>query len=209
MSWITIADGLELSLTYPKVDGLCYRQLAHHIAQIVRFNGAACRPYSVAEHSLLVLHIAEKHLNLDVHGQFASLCHDLHEGITGDQATPTKAEIGQGWHAFETKFEHMVAVHLQMLTARFANSTAIIVADRMALAMEREQLLPKVQPNGYPSTPWPSLAKVPVLTDIDLMDRDRVAMTWQDWREMFIEHYQALDFGRREPKAVAATPEAA
>lgn len=198
MTWITMSDGQEVSLKYPRAEDLCFRRLAHNISQINRFNGSAVRPYSVAEHSLLVLHIAQKHLNLTPGGMFATLNHDLHEGLTGDQTTPSKTEIGPGWHAFESKFEHLVTCHLQMVTDRYANVVAIATADRMAMAMERDQLLPKFQPNGLPSTPWPSLAKVPLLTDVDLMEPWRLSMTWDGWRDAFIEHHIALDRLRRQ-----------
>lgn len=207
MTWMTMCDGYEMSLAYPKQHELCFKRLAHNISQINRFNGACVRPYSVAEHSLLVLEIAEKHLQLDVFGLFAALNHDLHEGITGDQTTPTKRQVGPAWDAFEVRFEHLVGNELHMLTARVANHEAIQKADRMALAMEREQLLPKIQPNGNPSTPWPMLARVTAPTDVDLMHPMRTRMTWDDWREAFIERFVELDTARR--LHVPATQEAA
>lgn len=205
MSWITMADGHEVSLPYPRVEDFDVPRLAHNISNINRFNGATCRPYSVAEHSLLVLEIADKHLHLDVHGQMYALCHDLHEGITGDQATPSKAEIGPGWAAFEDRYAHLLAQKLCLITAKFLNTAAVLVADRMALAIERDQLLPKVQPNGVPSTPWPCLARVPLLTDVDLMDHSRLRMTWQDWRDAFIERYAELAYARQEKAAELAS----
>lgn len=193
MSWIIMKDGQEVSLAYPRAEDIKAERLAHNISQIVRFNGSACRQYSVAEHSLLVLEIAQTVLGLDVHGQFYALCHDLHEGITGDQTTPSKDVIGRGWHAFEHHFEHMVANELSMVTAKHLHTAAVAVADRMALAIERHQLLPHHQPNGLPSTPWAVLADVQLLTHIDLMSPVRVNRTWQQWRDAWLERFHELN----------------
>lgn len=209
MSWITLPDGHEMSLSWPRHDDIDVRRLAHSISQIVRFNGATCRPYSVAEHSLLVLHIARHHLGLDVHGQLAALVHDLHEAITGDQASPTKAEIGPGWGFFEAKMERLVIEKLGLVTARYANTAAIVTADMMALAIERTQLMPSTQPNGMPSTPWPCLARVPLINDVNLMSTERTGKTWVDWRDEFVAAYDQLDAERRTALAARSGAELA
>lgn len=199
MAWITMSNGGEMSMDYPRQEDMQVEAMAHSIAQIVRYNGHACRPYSVAEHSLLVMRIARDHLQLDVHGLFYALCHDLHEALTGDQTSPSKERIGQGWHAFEGHFAHEVALSLGMLTAKHNNIANVVTADRMAMAVERDQLLPKVQPNGRPSTPWPMLAKVPLITDVNLMSPERVQATWEFWRDEWLRAFYALDAARRSP----------
>lgn len=68
--------------------------IAHSLAQINRF-GHASRPYSVAEHSLLVCEIV-KSMGLDCHAQRAALMHDAHEAFTGDVATPHQSRAGGG-----------------------------------------------------------------------------------------------------------------
>jgi hypothetical protein len=198
MSWIVLADGHETSLDFTSPDDYQPERIAHSLANINRYNGHALRPYSVAEHSLLVLDIAERILGLDVFGQIAALTHDYHESVTGDQATPTKAKIGPGWRTFEAHHAHLVALRFRCHTAMLANHAAIRKADLIALATEREQLLPKLQPNGKPCTPWPVLAGVEPLTHIDLMDKGRQTMTWQDWRDQLLGHHQALEFCRAE-----------
>ena len=44
------------------------------------------------------------------------------------------------------------------------------------------------------------------VTWVDLMSRERVAMTWADWRDRFADMVDTLDFERnlRAPKAEAA-----
>lgn len=198
MAWITMSDGGELSLKYPKGEkSFTVEQLAHHIAQLVRFNGAAKRPISIAEHSLLVHEIASQHLGLNVHGQFYALCSWLHKGISGHLVGAAADEVGHGWVAFEHQIEHMVALQLGMVTPKHTHLSDVVVADRMATAMERAQLLPATQPNGLPATPVPGLARVPLLTHIDLMHPARVTLTWQDWRDAFLERFHELDEARR------------
>ena len=74
--------------------------IAHALAQINRFNGHAKRPYSVAEHSLVCMEIAQ-HLELPPVVQLACLMHDAHEAYTGDVATPIKRCVGDNWGFFE------------------------------------------------------------------------------------------------------------
>lgn len=202
MTWMILSDGYECSLQFPTFGDITIERFAHSLAQINRFTGHAARPYSVAEHSLLVLDIAERLMKLDVHGQLAALMHDAHEAITNDISTPAKQEIGAGWRAFEAKHAHMVAGHFRLHTAVVQNHLHIHAADRLALATERHWLLPHVQPNGQPSTPWPILAGVDPLLDIDLMDPARERMTWREWRDAFLERFFELQFARAEAAAL-------
>lgn len=202
MTWTILSDGHECSLQFPTHDDIDIERVAHSLAQINRFTGHAARPYSVAEHSLLVLDIAERLLDLDVHGQLVALLHDAHESITNDVSTPAKQEIGGGWRAFEAKFAHFVAGRFRIHTALTQNHRHIQMADRLALATERHWLLPKVQPNGMPSTPWPILAGIEPLTDIDLMCPSRERMTWREWRDAFLERFHGLEFARAEASAL-------
>lgn len=193
MTWMTMHDGQEVSVQQPKLDDVTIERIAHNLSQINRFNGAACRPYSVAEHSLLCLDIAERVLGLNVFGQFATLMHDAHEAFCGDVIYPAKASLGQTWRAFEGNWEHLVDVKYSLVTNKFTHRREIAMCDRMALALEREQLLPTWQPNGKPVSPWPILAGAPLLTDIDLMDSGRVNMAWHEWRDAFTERFHELD----------------
>ena len=95
MSWLQLATGDELSLTLPSPAHITPYAMAWGLSQINRYCGQCLRPYSVAEHSLLVCEIAERELGLNVHGQFAALLHDGHEFIATDMHSPGKRSIGQ------------------------------------------------------------------------------------------------------------------
>jgi hypothetical protein len=204
MSWHIMADGHEMSLHNPVPDDFEIKRAAHSLAQINRFNGNTCRPYSVAEHSLLCAEIAEEVLHADAHGVFACLMHDLHEVATGDQITPSKDVIGPGWAAFEHTHEQLVRAKFSLHSTRHYYSQLVHTVDRMALAVERDQLLPHTQPDGTPSTPWPVLQGYPVLKNFDLMHPQRVSMTWADWRDAFIERHGELEYARKLPHPLGA-----
>ena len=190
MNWILTADGRELSVAYPSPDSLTIHALAHSLAQQVRFNGHARRPYSVAEHSLLVAEIAERTLRIDVHGLMAALLHDGHEAITGDMHTPGKREIGQPWYVWERRHEHYVRTAFALHGPATTYKAAIHRADLLALATERAQLMP-----AHPRA-WECLDGVQPVDWIDLMDPGRVSMTWRDWRHTFLDRYHELEYAR-------------
>lgn len=65
--------------------------VAHHLALINRFGGATVRPYSVAEHSLLVVEIMQRELGIRrPDWLMLGLLHDAHESMVGDVTEPIK-----------------------------------------------------------------------------------------------------------------------
>ncbi len=204
MSWKVLANGHEVHLDYPNMDGVTVPCIAHHLAQINRFTGAAARPYSVAEHSLLVAEIAVREFGLNVHGQLASLMHDAHEFVTNDQSTPTKHKIGEGWAAFEGMWQRLVAMKFHLLTPNAVFKDQIRRADLIALATEREQLLPKLTPTDLPVAPWPVLTGITPATWVDLMSTERQKATWQDWQRRFADEFDMLHYRRTHMHQKAA-----
>ena len=192
MTWITTATGTEVSLRDPEPAAISLRTIAHHLSLINRFTGATCRPYSVAEHSLLVCEIAEREFKLDAHGLLAALLHDAHEAFTNDLSSPAKEEIGAPWAAFEHRFERLVRKAFAINVASTAHARELKQADLIALATERSQLLPGS------GTPWALLAGVRPASWVDLMSTARRTMTWSGWRTAFMDRADALDFQRQQ-----------
>ena len=186
------ALGNEVDLRYPQVASITLADISHHLAQINRFAGACRRPYSVAEHSLLVWEICQRTMQMDVHGWMAALMHDAHEAYTNDLSTPAKAQVGDGWHLFEGRLERTVrsAFALHGPSAKWA--AQIKHADLIALATERAQLLP----NGPGTSLWPCLIHVQPAGWVNLMAAERRAMAWTDWRDRFADAADSLDYGR-------------
>lgn len=194
--WIITADGTDhpISGTAVLVPGAVPRieVIAHSLAQINRFTGHATRPYSVAEHSVLVCDIV-KTMGLDHHAQRAALMHDAHEAITGDMASPVKWVLGTEWLGFENLHARMLrhAYHLQ--TAHTAYGHAIKQADLIALATERRDLM---RYDPATNLQWPILdtpgAQVLPMEAVDLNSPVRVNMTWRHHRDAFIARYRLL-----------------
>ena len=194
MTWIVTADAHETSLREYQAGSITLQGIAHSLAQLNRFTGHAARPYSVAEHSLLVCEIVERLYTVDVHGRLAALMHDAHESRTGDLHTPGKMEVGAAWYAFESRQEHFVRTAFALHGPANTHKATIKLADTIALATERAQLLP--QRAGMRD--WAITAHVQPIDWIDLMDAGRRAMTWDDWRQEFIDKANELDFERND-----------
>ena len=205
MPWIVMSDGQELALQYPRVGDICIEQIAHHLAQINRFTGAAARPYSVAEHSLVVADLMRDCFGASAEAQFCALMHDAHEAITNDVATPSKSRIGAGWDLFESEFACLVAQRFDMREALVRYASEIRACDRMALYIERHQLLPAVQPNGQPCTPWPVLARVTAPSHINLRSPEREHALWSQWRDAFMDRFTLLSLQRLLERSKGAT----
>lgn len=201
--WMLTSDGQALDLLDPQPGAITAGDIAWALAQENRFSGRCIRPYSVAEHSLLVCEIAEVELGLDVHGQFAALLHDAHEAYTRDMSTPLKQVLGSAWQAHEQRWQRVVQKAFGCITSSTAHAAAIKEADLLALATERRQLMPLAGPA------WQLLEGIKPVPWVDLMSPQRVAMTWADWRDRWLDTYQGLDFARCEQLGMPATGVAA
>ena len=109
--WILTATGRDFPLSglptvmpdaAPRIE-----DIAHALAQINRYTGHAARPYSVAEHSMLVCDIVRAK-GLNAHAQLLALLHDAHEAYCGDVASPIKTVLGAAWLQFENALAHRV-----------------------------------------------------------------------------------------------------
>ncbi len=84
-----------------KVDDIDVLDIAHHLSQINRYNGATPYPYSVGQHAVLVCDLLRWH-GANSRVQFAGLHHDDSEVWLGDVTTPIKrAELSEGYRALE------------------------------------------------------------------------------------------------------------
>jgi 5'-deoxynucleotidase YfbR-like HD superfamily hydrolase len=187
--WILTISGQEFDLAAPRPRSITLPDIAHSLSLINRFTGHTCRPYSVAEHSLLVCEIAEREMRLDVHGRLYALMHDAHEAYVGDASTIAKRVIGTGWHELERRASGAVHSAFALRTARTVHRDAVRRADLMALATERAQLLP-------PGEAWGCLQGIDPVPWADLMG-SRCGFTWRDWRQAFTDKYHELEYERQ------------
>lgn len=200
--WILTAHGTDQTLTdvlqlllgkaSPRIE-----TIAHSLAQINRFTGHCSRPYSVAEHSVLVCDIVAG-MGLGLDAQLLALLHDAHECVVGDVATPLKHTLGVAWPCVENLHAFGLRVAYDLVDAHAAHASAVKTADLMALAIERRDLLPFYADHNRP---WPALdtpgAQVVPLPHIDLTSPLRAAMTWHHHRVAFLRRFEALSESRQ------------
>lgn len=192
MTWMLTAHGREhhLAGAAQHLNTPDIREIAHALAQINRFTGHCKRPYSVAEHSVLVADIAASE-GASTSAQLAALLHDAHEAYTGDVSSPAKWAVGTAWGAFE--HSQATAVHraLGVSTAMTAHRVNICRWDLIALATERRDLTcydpERHQPWAILDTPGQEVRPV---RHWDLMDEHRREMLWSDWLEVFLQAYE-------------------
>lgn len=187
MTWMLTVTGAQVDLRLMETNSLSLLDIAHALACLNRFTGHCRRPYSVAEHSLLVVDIMERELHIhEPAALLAGLMHDAHEAYTGDLSTPLKQLLGPTWAAEEARIQHAVLARFGLEATYAAHAEQIKRADIIALCTERRDLMPE----GGPA--WPLLAGVDaVQPHLHRLDA-RTAMYWRDWRDAFLERFAEL-----------------
>ena len=193
--WIITAHGADQPISGPAAmlgTMPAIEVIAHSLAQINRFTGHAVRPYSVAEHSVLVCDIVAG-MGLGPAAQRAALMHDAHECLCGDVASPIKWTLGTAWLSLENPLALLMRKHYGLQAAYTGYRDAIKHADLIALATERRDL---TRFDPATNAPWPILdtpgAEVHPLEAADLNNPARVAMSWRHHRDAFIDRYHLL-----------------
>jgi hypothetical protein len=198
MTWILTATGASVDLQFIAGADISLLDIAHHLAQINRYTGACSRPYSVAEHSLLVCDLLERQrfvTNPSV--LLAALMHDAHEAYTTDLSQPMKQVVGEAWRQVEERVAHAVRRRFGLLTAFTTGAALVKWADLTALSTERAQLLPPTGPV------WAATLTHP---PVDWDFAQRAGFTWQDWRDAFLERYAELHFARQNAPVPSFNP---
>jgi hypothetical protein len=193
--WMITASAREhyLSGVQAQMQDVDVYDIAHALAQANRFSGHAARPYSVAEHSLLVAHLLQRQGATPI-VQLAGLLHDAHEAYTGDMASPTKVAIGLVWNAFEDLQAERVRRHFNLLSTFTAHRRVITNCDLIALATERRDL---TKWNPARNRLWPVLdtpgREIQPAAHIDLRIAEREQAPWSTWKERFLARYFDLE----------------
>lgn len=164
--------------------------IAHQLAMLNRFHGATSRPYSVAEHSLLVSYIAAYNDEpADV--QLAALLHDAHEAFTNDLASPAKHGVNtagrygaaQAWRNFELDHSTTVRARFGLLDIFTQHGAAIKRYDLTAWDANKH-------------TRWVVLrdGQIDAINplQISLLDDLSARADWSHWRDMFIATFHSL-----------------
>ncbi len=105
-AWQRMLSGRRLDLLDPSPLDVEIEDIAHGLARVARWNGQTLGPhsFSVAQHSLAVLAIAEhQRSGLPRATQLAILLHDAAEYVIGDIISPFKAVLGEAYKGVEAR----------------------------------------------------------------------------------------------------------
>lgn len=200
MTWMLTVSGKSIVLDNIADHKLTIQDVAYSLSNINRFNGHALRNVSVAEHSLMVCAIAEKHLNLcSPSGLLAALLHDAHEYLTGDLSQPMKQLIGPAWDATEERIQAQVLARFGVLAAFRNHRGTIKAADLMALTAERQQLM------FDDGVTWPCEVTHPA-PDWVRYGGDSAAFSADEWRLAFITRFNELNTALHQQRRALDTP---
>lgn len=195
MTWMLTIGGREHHLAGYAMQGQSSPQIseiAHALAQINRFTGHCHRPYSVAEHSLLVADLARMDGATSI-VQLAALMHDAHEAFCGDMSSPVKWVVGNAWDVFESQQAQALHTAFNLRTVMLSARADIRRWDLIALATERRDLT-LYTPESH--LPWPILDTpshvVEPSSAHNLSTDARCAMRWGDWRDAFRDAWTQL-----------------
>ena len=139
-AWQRMLSGRRLDLLDPTPLDVEVEDIAHGLAFVARWNGQTRGdwPYSVAEHSLLVVDILERaDPGATARDRLTALLHDAPEYVIGDMISPVKAAVGPGYGALDDRLQ--MAVHIRFgLPARTnpALKRRIKRADRVSAWLE-------------------------------------------------------------------------
>ena len=137
-------SGRRLDLLDPTPMDIEIQDIAHGLSFVARWNGQTHGdfPYSVAEHSLLVLRIFESiKPKARVGERMFALLHDAPEYVIGDMISPVKAAIGTAYQTLDDRLSR--AIHIRFgLPAKIPHSVKrkIKTADKISAWLEATQI---------------------------------------------------------------------
>ncbi len=143
-AWQRMLSGRRLDLLDPSPLDVEIEDIAHGLARVARWNGQTRGPhiFSVAQHSVLVEHIAG-HLdpNISIRTRAIALLHDAPEYVIGDIISPFKTVVGETYKDVESRLQ--AAIHLRFALPAKPTQMALKLtkaADRAAAFIEATHL---------------------------------------------------------------------
>lgn len=157
--WMQTYSGRAFFLLNPRTTDVETVDLAHHLALQCRFAGATIKPYSVAQHCVLVSHIVPK--PYAIYG----LMHDAAEAYCQDMTRPMKLALQR---MGDDEFLNIESDALGCIFARYGIDYSLYLqirdvikhADNIACATEARDLLHRSErPWGKMEDPLPTKLK--------------------------------------------------
>jgi len=173
--WLLTVTGRRVYYVDPRPGDYCVEDIAHGLAIESRFGSQAPIPYSVAQHSCLVVAILEwMDPRTDPLTLLAALFHDSPEAYMKDLPTPLKGLLGK-YRRIERGMMEAIKEGFG-LPGRFPS--AIKDADLRALATERRDLYPATE-RRFRTTHAPHPKQLRV-------------WAWRESRARFLSEYRRL-----------------
>jgi len=151
-------SGQQVNLALPQPGMIRLADIALALSRIPRFGGHTLRPWSVADHSLLVC---------DLMGApapdlaLAALLHDAHEAYLGDLVLPVQIALrgighqaNDAWRLLSADLDKAIARAVALDPEMF-DHPAIQQADALALAIEARRLMPPMPDKFWPAADLP------------------------------------------------------
>ena len=191
-AWQRMLSGRRLDILDPSPVDVELSDIAHGLARVARWNGQTKGdyPFSVAQHSVLVLDIFAAHApESDSKARLYALLHDAPEYVMGDIISPFKAAMGGNYKDVEKRL--LGAVHIRFslpAQAPGAVSKAIKVADREAAYFEAVHLA------GFAPDEARKFFGEPTLPAFDLDSFDRQIRPWptRETHDRFVAAFEEL-----------------
>lgn len=172
------ASGRIIDLRNPSEDQIDIEDIAAALSRICRFGGHGNSFYSVAQHSVLVMHLVRRSSQLQGI-ELEALLHDAAEAYLGDVISPLKHLLGASYKTLETNFETVLAQKFD-LRMHSPIKDAVKAADIEALKLEHEALIM--------GNPGPLVA---AMSDFDLTSDLRWAWHPEWAAQAFLVHFRA------------------
>lgn len=151
--WLQTRHGRRFRILDPHPDDFDIEDIAHALANQCRFTGRTTKFYSVAEHSVRVARLAEKHAHARLHAEwpnvftveeitYAALMHDASDAYIMDMPRPVKyLPEFKAYRDVEHNLMHDIA---EVFRFRFPKPEIVHWADNVLMASEARDLYPFV-----------------------------------------------------------------
>ena len=191
-AWQRMLSGRRLDILDPSPVDVELSDIAHGLARVARWNGQTegDYPFSVAQHSVLVLELFRAHNpQADAIAQAQALLHDAPEYVMGDIISPFKAAMGGNYKDVEARL--LSAIYLRFsLPASMSAALAKQVkkADREAAFFEAVHLA------RFADSEARRFFGEPSLPQFDLDAFDRLIRPWptREAHDRFSAAFEAL-----------------
>lgn len=186
MTTIQTYTGRRFRLDKPVIEDLNLLDIAHALSQINRFTGHSKFPYSVGHHSVVVCMLLS-----GTKYQMEGLFHDAAEAYYGDVSSPLKALLRESTTAYDALTARCDKLIAKKFGLVYPWPTEVHDADRMALAIERRDVMVPSADVNWSALPHPK-------PNVMISPAEPAGIARQ-----FMELYTALTLRANEPEAAS------